>query len=103
VDSYVRVCENRRIAASSLLRRPDKGGHDYPVSETTINREAALQFQRLMLEECGVDLTLEQAWARAIQMVGLYRMLLGPIPEDAEVLTSTRMPLGTVDDAGMLE
>jgi hypothetical protein len=73
------------------------------MSEATLDREAVLQFQRLMQEECGVDLTLEQAWARAIQMVGLYRMLLGPIPEDAEVQTSARMPPGAVDGGRMLE
>lgn len=28
------------------------------------------------------DVTLEQAWARAIELLGLFRMLLGPLPED---------------------
>jgi hypothetical protein len=44
-----------------------------------------------ILRRDGEDLTLEQAWARAVELLSLFRMLLGPIPEDPgqdEVRTS---------------
>ncbi len=40
------------------------------------------RFRDIMRRECGVELTLEQAWARAIELLSLFRMLLGPLPED---------------------
>jgi len=41
-----------------------------------------LRLQSILKSE-GVDLTLEQAWARAIELIALFRMLLGPLPEDS--------------------
>jgi len=40
------------------------------------------EFRRLMREECGVELTLAEGWERATKMVALFRVLIGPIPED---------------------
>ncbi|MFH0828803.1 MAG: hypothetical protein V1907_01325 [Candidatus Kerfeldbacteria bacterium] len=40
------------------------------------------RFRDIMRRECGVELTPEQAWARAIELLSLFRMLLGPLPED---------------------
>jgi hypothetical protein len=42
------------------------------------------ELRTILREECGEDLSLEQAWARAIQLVALFRALLGPPPEDGE-------------------
>lgn len=41
------------------------------------------EFRRLMREECGVELTLAEGWERATKMVALFRVLIGPIPEDS--------------------
>lgn len=43
------------------------------------------EFQRLIQEHCGVSLTETEAWNRATELVALYRMLIGPIPEDPAV------------------
>lgn len=40
------------------------------------------RFRQIMRRECGVELSPEQAWARAIELLSLFRMLLGPLPED---------------------
>lgn len=37
-----------------------------------------------ILRRDGLDLTMEQAWARAIELLSLFRILLGPIPEDPQ-------------------
>lgn len=52
--------------------------------ESGLSREKVIEFQRLVREECGLELPIEEAWARATRLVTLYRMLMGPIPEDPE-------------------
>ena len=54
--------------------------------------DKAREFQQLMRQECGVELSVEAARTRAAQLIALYRMLMGPIPEDPEVRTSARQP-----------
>lgn len=49
-------------------------------------------FRDLVAQECGVLLEPDEAWRRASQLVALYRMLMGPIPEDPEVRTSASQP-----------
>lgn len=44
--------------------------------------EAEVRRLQDILRRDGLDLTMEQAWARAIELLSLFRMLLGPIPED---------------------
>ena len=39
-------------------------------------------FRDIMRRECGVELTETEAWGRAIQLIALFRMLLGPLSED---------------------
>ncbi len=39
--------------------------------------------QDILRRECGIDLTLEAAWARAIELLALFRLLLEPAREDA--------------------
>lgn len=36
----------------------------------------------IMRRECRVEMTPEEAWSRAIELLALFRMLLGPLPED---------------------
>lgn len=40
------------------------------------------RFRNIMRSECQVQLTTEQAWAQAIELLALFRMLIGPLPED---------------------
>jgi hypothetical protein len=47
-----------------------------------ISRDKAIEFQRLLQHDCGVEVTVEEAWGRASRLVALYRMLMEPIPED---------------------
>lgn len=42
------------------------------------------EFQELVRRECGIELTDQEAWDRATVLIDLYRMFLGPIPEDPE-------------------
>jgi len=45
--------------------------------------EAAIRRLQVILRRQGEpDVTLEQAWARAVELISLFRMLLGPLPED---------------------
>jgi hypothetical protein len=52
------------------------------MSGPSLSHERAVEFQQLMREDCGVELTIEEASTRAVQLIALYRMLMGPIPED---------------------
>lgn len=47
-------------------------------------REDIEEFRTIVRETCGEDITEQEAWSRATSMVALGRMMLGPIPEDAE-------------------
>lgn len=47
-----------------------------------LKQEDIDEFRRLVKEYCGIELTNEEAWSRAIELVSLYRMMLRPLPED---------------------
>jgi len=62
-------------------------------TETTRSRETpgfALnqadidEFKTIVRKECGTDLTDHEAWNRVIELLNLYRALIGPIPEDPD-------------------
>jgi len=38
------------------------------------------ELRSILREECGEELSFEQAWARAIQLVALFRALVGIAP-----------------------
>jgi len=40
------------------------------------------RFQDILRREGEAEVTLDQAWARAIELLSLFRMLLGPLPKD---------------------
>ena len=61
------------------------------------------EFQELLREECHVDLSFEDAWARSTQLVSLYRMLFGPIAEDFGVRTSSHVTPPIVDTRKVIE
>jgi hypothetical protein len=56
------------------------------------------EFRALIHRECDESLSLEEAWKRATEVLTLFRMLLGPLPEDqaspaypqTQVLTASR-------------
>ena len=48
----------------------------------TLTEADVEEFRRLMREDCGVELSLVEAWTRATRLVAMFRALLGPIPED---------------------
>lgn len=52
------------------------------IAASRLTEEDVQAFRRLMLEECGVDLSLAEAWPRALKLVAMFRALIGPIPED---------------------
>ena len=45
------------------------------------------EFRELVHRECGEDLSPEDAWKRASEVLALFRMLLGPLPEDQPAAT----------------
>ena len=40
------------------------------------------RLQEILRREGQPEVTLDEAWARAIELLSLFRMLLGPSPED---------------------
>ena len=43
---------------------------------------AVEHFRDIMRSESGIELTTTEAWAHAIEILALFRMLLGPLAED---------------------
>ena len=43
------------------------------------------EFRAILQTECGETLSLEEAWSRAIEVLALCRMLLGPLPDDPTI------------------
>ncbi len=52
-----------------------------------LSRADVEEFRELIHRECGEDLSPEEAWKRASEVLALFRMLLGPIPEDQATVT----------------
>jgi hypothetical protein len=40
------------------------------------------RYRDITRRESGIELTEAEAWSRAIELLALFRMLLGPLPED---------------------
>jgi hypothetical protein len=53
--------------------------------EYVLTTDEIRDFQVLIKEETGVDLPVQEAWNRAIAVIALTRMLIGPMPEDPEM------------------
>lgn len=60
----------------------DEPLHRSETGAGTLTPADVREFQIIMREECGVELDDAAAWERARELANLYRMLLGPIPED---------------------
>ena len=68
-----------------------------PLNRVTpiVTLELVRDFQRLARVTCGVQLSDQEAWERATELVTLFRMFVGPLPEDeegADVQTSSDLP-----------
>lgn len=53
-------------------------------------------FQRIVQDTTGMLLANQEAWERATELVSLFRMFVGPLPEDeegTEVQTSSDLPV----------
>lgn len=53
-------------------------------------------FCNLVRAATGVELSDQEAWERATELVSLFRMFVGPLPEDEEgtdVQTSSGLPV----------
>jgi hypothetical protein len=58
-----------------------------------LTEAAVRRFQTILLEECGADLSLPQAWSRAIELLSLVEMLLqsdGVLEPSMEASTGVR-------------
>lgn len=64
--------------------------------------ETVAAFRVLLKEDCKLDVPDNEAWWMFHRLVALYRMLMGPIPEDPGVQTLTHKPSGPVDDTVVL-
>lgn len=62
------------------------------------------EFRELIHMECGESLSHEEAWNRATEVLALFRMLLGPLPEDQSGSTYPQAgPLTATRGAGITE
>lgn len=53
-------------------------------SACTLSPEEVAEFRAIVKEDTGVDMSECEAWNRAIELTALFRMLIGPMPEDPE-------------------
>jgi len=66
-----------------------------PTEADRLTPEDVREFQAAVLEETGVQLSTQEAWNRAIELIALVRMLVQPYPEDDPrkgVQTSSGLP-----------
>lgn len=56
-----------------------------PAAPFVLTQADIREFRKLIEEHCGVSLTEPEAWNRATELVALYRMFLGPFPEDPAI------------------
>lgn len=62
------------------------------------------EFRELIHRECGESWSHEEAWNRATEVLALFRMLLGPLPEDQSGSTYPQAgPLTATHGAGITE
>lgn len=47
------------------------------------------EFRDILQSECGETLSLEETWSRAIEVLALCRMLLGPLPNDPSAVQTS--------------
>jgi hypothetical protein len=71
-----------------LASTPPHGQFGAALSEAEVRR-----FQRILARDCGISVSLPEAWSRAIELLSLVEMLLqngGVMPEGGELSTGVR-------------
>jgi hypothetical protein len=64
------------------LRSSSAHAIDVSSSGSSLTPEEIREFRDLVASETGVELTAQEAWDRAIELIALVRMLIGPVAED---------------------
>lgn len=78
------------MADTPPLLPPSAGRFGAGLSEAKVRR-----FQTILERECGVSVSLPEAWSRAIELLSLVEMLLqrqGVMPEGGESSTGFALP-----------
>jgi len=58
-----------------------------------LTHAAVGRFREILRTESGIELTTTEAWGRAIEIMAVFRMLLGPLQEDPTAVVRTSEPL----------
>jgi hypothetical protein len=69
------------------LNSPAGQGGDPARFAFALSQADVEEFRELIHRECGEELSREEAWKRASELLALFRMLLGPLPEDQSAVT----------------
>jgi hypothetical protein len=72
---------------------PKDQGYAFALTPTAVER-----FRNIMRREYSEELTPEAAWARAIEVLALFRALVGPFPEG----TSSSSNIEAIDQKAQL-
>ena len=67
----------RRHAAVMTPREQSDTTYGFGLTNVEVER-----LRLILCREASGDVPAEKAWARAIELLSLFRMLLGPLPED---------------------
>lgn len=54
------------------------------MDEDRLFPEDVEEFRRIVKEETGHELSTQEAWNRAIELIAMVRMMVKPYPEDDE-------------------
>jgi len=69
------------MQGSGLVRDENKEGARFAFGLTTLEVE---RLRGILSRESGTEVAMAEAWGRAIELLALFRMLLGPLPEDPD-------------------
>jgi len=58
-----------------LLPPPTASGYGEPTYGYGLTEREVLRLRHIIRKQCGVELTMEASWARAIELIALARML----------------------------
>lgn len=62
-----------------VTRETEPPGYGFGLTEVEIDR-----LREIIRHDCGVELTLDQAWARGIELLAFAKMLVEYLPPKAE-------------------
>jgi hypothetical protein len=64
------------------IQEPAPANHE--IGPFPLSTEEVREFRAIVREVTGVDMSEHEAWNRATELLALFRMLIGPLPEDPE-------------------